>query len=72
MPKPKRVLNAFTAQQMKKITGISVHMITISLARDICSRRTSKAMSAEGSDIVPIAIWSLLGLFNDFGTLGLS
>jgi DNA-binding transcriptional MerR regulator len=33
MPKPKRVLNAFTAQQVKKITGISVHMINY-LARE--------------------------------------
>jgi DNA-binding transcriptional MerR regulator len=33
MPKPKRVLNAFTAQQVKKITGLSVHMINY-LARE--------------------------------------
>jgi DNA-binding transcriptional MerR regulator len=33
MPKPKRVLNGFTAQQVRKITGLSVHMINY-LARD--------------------------------------
>jgi len=33
MPKPKRVLNAFTAQQVNKITGLSVHMINY-LARE--------------------------------------
>jgi DNA-binding transcriptional MerR regulator len=33
MPKPKRVLNAFTAHQVKKITGLSVHMINY-LARE--------------------------------------
>jgi DNA-binding transcriptional MerR regulator len=33
MPKPKRVLNAFTAQQVKTITGLSVHMANY-LARE--------------------------------------
>jgi DNA-binding transcriptional MerR regulator len=33
MPKPKRVVNAFTAQQVYQITGLSVHMINY-LARE--------------------------------------
>jgi DNA-binding transcriptional MerR regulator len=33
MPKPKRVANAFTAQQVRQITGLSVHMINY-LARE--------------------------------------
>jgi DNA-binding transcriptional MerR regulator len=33
MPKPKRVLNAFTAEQVRKITGLSVHMVNY-LARE--------------------------------------
>jgi DNA-binding transcriptional MerR regulator len=33
MPKPKPVLNAFTAQQVKVITGLSVHMVNY-LARE--------------------------------------
>jgi DNA-binding transcriptional MerR regulator len=33
MPKPKRVLNAFTAQQVQQVAGLSVHMINY-LARE--------------------------------------
>jgi DNA-binding transcriptional MerR regulator len=33
MPKPKRVLNGFTAQQVRQVTGLSVHMINY-LARE--------------------------------------
>lgn len=49
MPKPKNILNAFTAQELHEITGLSVHMINYLRRHQILQPAYGQSVKARGA-----------------------